>query len=303
MRNFQPAWNVEYDCSVLPNVATPSWNDVRNINMMSIVNGMLYINDNSSSTYSWLGMTNIVNPDRITTLEFNIKMVSASNFLAMGTQIIDGQKGISLGLEPTKINILFQTQVIKSIDVDLTNFNIIKIIKYGQTKFEIYINDILVAEDNHFNNESENTICLGSQSSKDPGCCYIKNIRYCLDGIPINFSNFYLIKQDNNYYSINNNYIDLGKIDNNEELNNIIDEYGYNDISILTKELNSKKIPTKLENDYYKSFDINLNDIKDSMNLIEENDKKYIEYGCNNYRISDEVKKINDSKFEILMKE
>ncbi|NFH40889.1 cell adhesion protein, partial [Clostridium sporogenes] len=62
-------------------------------------------------------------------------------------------------------------------------------------------------------------------------------------------------------------------------------------------------IPTKLENDYYKSFDINLNDIKDSINLIEEDDKKYIEYGCNNYRISDEVKKINDSKFEILMKE
>lgn len=113
----------------------------------------------------------------------------------------------------------------------------------------------------------------------------------------------YLIKQDNNYYLINNNYIDLGTIDNNEKLDNLIDEYGYDDLSIITKELNSKKIPTKLENDYYKSFDINLNDIKDSINLIEEDDKKYIEYGCNNYRISDEVKKINDSKFEILMKE
>nr|WP_253290198.1 discoidin domain-containing protein [Clostridium sporogenes] len=116
-------------------------------------------------------------------------------------------------------------------------------------------------------------------------------------------SNKYLIKQSSNYYSINNNYIDLGKIDNSEELNNIIDEYGYNDISILTKELNNKRIPTKLENDYYKSFDINLNDIKDNINLIEENDKKYIEYGCNNYKISDKVKEINDGKFEVLMKE
>ncbi|AVP61042.1 cell adhesion protein [Clostridium botulinum] len=116
-------------------------------------------------------------------------------------------------------------------------------------------------------------------------------------------SNKYLIKQNSNYYSINDNYIDLGKIDNSEELNNIIDEYGYNDISILTKELNSKKIPTKLENDYYKSFDINLNDIKDSINLIEEDDKKYIEYGCNNYKISDKVKEINNAKFEVLMKE
>ncbi|EQB4338198.1 cell adhesion protein [Clostridium botulinum] len=113
----------------------------------------------------------------------------------------------------------------------------------------------------------------------------------------------YLIKQNNNYYSVNNNYIYLGEIDNNEELDNLIDEYGYNDLSILTKELNNKKIPTKLENNYYKSFDINLNDIKDSINLIEDNNKKYIEYGCNNYKISDKVKEINDGKFEVLMKE
>ncbi len=113
----------------------------------------------------------------------------------------------------------------------------------------------------------------------------------------------YLIKQNNNYYSINNNYIDLGIINNNEELDNLINEYGYNDLSILTKELNTKKIPTKLENDYYKSFDINLNDVKDNINLIEEDDKKYIEYGCNNYKISDKIKEINNSKFEVLMKE
>ncbi|MDU1322467.1 MAG: LamG domain-containing protein [Clostridium botulinum] len=119
---------------------------------------------------------------------------------------------------------------------------------------------------------------------------------------PVDYLKKYLIKQNSNYYSINNNYIDLGKIDNSEELNNIIDEYGYNDISILTKELNSKKIPTRLENDYYKSFDINLNDIKDSINLIEEDDKKYIEYGCNNYKISDKIKEINNGKFEVLMR-
>ncbi|EQB4338201.1 hypothetical protein ACP49_16610 [Clostridium botulinum] len=113
----------------------------------------------------------------------------------------------------------------------------------------------------------------------------------------------YLIKQDNNYYSINNNYIDLGTIDNNEELYNLINNSGYDDLSIITKELNTKKIPTKLENDYYKSFDVNLNDVKASINLIEEDDKKYIEYGCNNYKISDKIKEINNAKFEVLMKE
>ncbi|EPY2277914.1 cell adhesion protein [Clostridium sporogenes] len=113
----------------------------------------------------------------------------------------------------------------------------------------------------------------------------------------------YLLKQDNNYYSINNNYINLGEINNNKELDNLINEYGYNDLSIIIKELNTRKVPTTMENDYYKSFNINLNDIKDNINIIDENDKKYIEYDCNNYKISDEIKKISAGKFEVLMKE
>ncbi|APQ96853.1 hypothetical protein [Clostridium botulinum] len=121
------------------------------------------------------------------------------------------------------------------------------------------------------------------------------------DPEPVNYK--FLVEQNNNYYSINNNYIDLGKINNDEELDNLINNYGYNDLSIITQELNNKKIPTKLENDYYKSFDINLNDIKYNINLIEEDDKKYIEYGCNNYKISDKIKEINNAKFEVLMKE
>ncbi|NFD29056.1 hypothetical protein EXN57_07220 [Clostridium botulinum] len=116
-------------------------------------------------------------------------------------------------------------------------------------------------------------------------------------------NNYYLLKQNSNYYSINNNYIGLGEIDGDKKLNNLIDKYGYDDLSIITQELNNKKIPTKLENDYYKSFDINLNDIKDTINLIEENDKKYIQHGCSNYKISDEIKKFNNGKFEVLMKE
>ncbi|EJP6472804.1 hypothetical protein NHI66_002114 [Clostridium botulinum] len=303
MRNFEPVWDVEYDCSVLPNAS--SWNNAVGINMMSIIDDILYINDNSTSSGSWLGMENVVNDDTITTFECNIKIVNTSKYFSLAMQMIDSQKGILLGLEPNKINIIDSSlKIIKSIDVDLTNFNTIKLIKYEQTRFEIYINGNLIGGSNYFYNQSNsNGLWVGAISVPETGNCYIKNVRYCLDGIPIYYSDSYVIKQNSNYYSINNNYIDLRTIDNSEELNNIIDEYGYNDISILTKELNSKKIPTKLENDYYKSFDINLNDIKDSMNLIEENDKKYIEYGCNNYRISDEVKKINDSKFEILMKE
>ncbi len=77
---------------------------------------------------------------------------------------------------------------------------------------------------NIFDNNGGHYLCIGK-------LCMMSKVTY----------NKYLIKQNSNYYSINNNYIDLGKIDNSEELNNIIDEYGYNDISILTKELNSKR--------------------------------------------------------------
>ncbi|HBJ2654312.1 TPA: discoidin domain-containing protein [Clostridium botulinum] len=139
---------------------------------------------------------------------------------------------------------------------------------------------------NIFDNNGGYYLCVGK-------LCMMSKITY----------NKYLLKQNSNYYSIDNNYMDLGTINNDEELYNVIDEYGYDDLSILTKELNNKKVPTKLENDYYKYFDIDLNDIKDNINLIEENDKKYIEYGCNNYKISDKIKEINNAKFEILMKE
>ncbi|GAE03459.1 hypothetical protein CBO05C_3149 [Clostridium botulinum B str. Osaka05] len=129
---------------------------------------------------------------------------------------------------------------------------------------------------------------------------YRYDVEWCLEKVK---NNKYLIKQNNDYYLTNNNYINLGKIDADKKLNNLIDQYGYDDLSIITQELNNKKIPTKLENDYYKSFDINLNDIKDTINLIEENDKKYIQHGCSNYKISDKIKKFNNGKFEVLMKE
>ncbi|ACQ53228.1 hypothetical protein EXN65_13025 [Clostridium botulinum] len=114
----------------------------------------------------------------------------------------------------------------------------------------------------------------------------------------------YLIRQNENYYSINNSYINLGQVDTEDELNDLLDNYGYDDLSfIITKELDNKLIPTKIKDTgYYESFDINLNDVKDNIMLFEENDKKYIQYNCDHYKILDEIKKINGGKFGIVMK-
>lgn len=113
-----------------------------------------------------------------------------------------------------------------------------------------------------------------------------------------------LFIQNNQYYTINNNYINLGQSNDNNQLINWLNKYGYEDISILTKSLNNKMVPMDLNNDNINvSWDIDLNDVIDSINLIEKYDRKYIQYNCDNYKIIDEIKKNNDGKFDVIMKE
>lgn len=59
----------------------------------------------------------------------------------------------------------------------------------------------------------------------------------------------YLIEQSNDYYYINHNYIKIEQSDVDNQLTNLINKYGYEDISILTKMLDNKKVPVDLEDD------------------------------------------------------
>ncbi|EQB3101445.1 hypothetical protein ACYIU4_002808 [Clostridium botulinum] len=299
MGAFKPAWDVEYNCSVLPNAS--GWNNAVGGNMMSIIDDMLYINDNSTSSGSWLGMENVVNDDTITTFECNIKIVNTSKHFSLAMQMIDSQKGILLGLEPNKINIIDSSlKIIKSIDVDLTNFNTIKLIKYEQTRFEIYINGNLIEESNYFYNQSNsNGLWVGAISVPETGNCYIKNVRYCLDGIPVYYPNSYLIKQDNNYYSTNSNFLNLGQPTDNTQLENWYNKYGADDINIITQNLNNKEFPmSKNDNGIWKTdFELDINDVTDNIDLVDtDDDNKSIKYDCNIYRILD----LCDDEFDIM---
>ncbi|EQB4340379.1 hypothetical protein ACYJ2U_001727 [Clostridium botulinum] len=304
MGAFKPAWDVEYDCRILPNVAMPPWNDVKNMNMMSIVNGMLYINDNSTTSPAYIGMTNVVSNDKIITFECDIKIVNTSKYFSLAMQIMDNQKGITLGLESKKINILnngvYPIPIIKSIDVNLTNFNTIKLIKIGQKKFQVYINDNLIEENNYFYDYSNsNGLWIGAISTPETGSCYIKNIRYCLDGIPVYYPNSYLINQNSNYYSTKSNFLNLGQPTDNTQLENWYNKYGSEDINSITQNLNNKVFPmNKNESGIWKTdFELDINDVTDNIDLVDiDENNKSIKYNCNDYRIID----LCDNEFNIM---
>ncbi|WP_125154420.1 hypothetical protein [Clostridium rectalis] len=98
----------------------------------------------------------------------------------------------------------------------------------------------------------------------------------------------HLIKQNNSYYSIKNNFITLGKPIDKNQLKNWYFKYGVDEINILTQYLNSKEFPmTKDENEIWKTdFELNSNDIKDNIISMDIDDnKKLIKYDCERYNI------------------
>ncbi|APF28172.1 hypothetical protein HYI18_17305 [Clostridium botulinum] len=114
----------------------------------------------------------------------------------------------------------------------------------------------------------------------------------------------FLIKQNDNYYTINNGYIDLGQINTKDGLNNLFDEHGFKDLYLITKESNGKKIHmSKDKNDIWETdSELDMNKVEGDLQLVEENNEKYIKYGFGECDIPDEIKKINEGKFKILMK-
>ncbi|EPY2277917.1 hypothetical protein ACXAT3_002669 [Clostridium sporogenes] len=114
----------------------------------------------------------------------------------------------------------------------------------------------------------------------------------------------FLIKQNDNYYTIDNGYIDLGQVNTKSDLNNLFNKYGFEDLSLITKEFDGKKVHmTKDTDDIWETdSEIDVNKVEGDVQLVEENNEKYIKYGFGKCNIPDEINKINDGKFKILMK-
>ncbi|MEW9096531.1 MAG: hypothetical protein AB2417_15740 [Clostridiaceae bacterium] len=115
----------------------------------------------------------------------------------------------------------------------------------------------------------------------------------------------YLIKQNDNYYTTHSNYLKLGQPTNLDELDNWFRDYGTERIQHFQDVLTSKKVPmVEGVGNIYESLDVNLNDIKkEDLYITEEDNKTYFEYDYNNYKIIDEIRKVNGGIGNVVFKE
>ncbi|APH20967.1 TPA: LamG-like jellyroll fold domain-containing protein [Clostridium botulinum] len=133
---------------------------------------------------------------------------------------------------------------------------------------------------------------------------------YCLKGLLDNFEIYnevieftnkkYLINQNENYYSINSNFLNLGQPIDNTQLENWYNKYGADDVNIITQNLNNKEFPmTKNESGIWETdFQLDMNDVADNIDLVDmDENNKSIKYNCNDYRIID----LCDDEFDIRM--
>ncbi|MEW9096534.1 MAG: hypothetical protein AB2417_15755 [Clostridiaceae bacterium] len=113
----------------------------------------------------------------------------------------------------------------------------------------------------------------------------------------------FLIRQKENLYYIDHNYLNLGASTDANKTNQWLDSYGYDDIEILMKDLNYKKTPTdKGFEEIYKSLNIDFKDIKGDISLKNEDDKRNIYYDCDEYKIIDKIRESNGGLGNIVYK-
>ncbi|MBN3376735.1 cell adhesion protein, partial [Clostridium botulinum] len=112
--------------------------------------------------------------------------------------------------------------------------------------------------------------------------------------------NKYLINQNENYYSTNSNFLNLGQPIDNTQLENWYNKYGADYVNIIIQNLNNKEFPmSKDENGIWKTdFELDINEVIDSIELIDtDENNKSIKYNCNDYRILD----LCDDQFKLTM--
>lgn len=109
----------------------------------------------------------------------------------------------------------------------------------------------------------------------------------------------YLIEQNNECYSIKNNYYRLGSPEDLNQLSNWYIKYGSSNISELSITQDFKEMPmikkSEVNNIWETEFEIDTNDITDNIELIFDRYNRVIKYKCEPYKIYDKV----DEKFNL----
>ncbi|MEW9096528.1 MAG: hypothetical protein AB2417_15725 [Clostridiaceae bacterium] len=127
---------------------------------------------------------------------------------------------------------------------------------------------------------------------------------YSGDNTWIVLPKFFLVKQEANYILINNNYYNLGRPRNDDQLIEWYKKYGYDKPDIISDKLNIKDFPLitpESSTSNRTMFELDANEIINSIEFIEDEDKgDFIRHGSKEYRIYDKLADRFD-KFEITM--
>lgn len=150
---------------------------------------------------------------------------------------------------------------------------------------KIYGKDYLIMES--MNNEPNDYTVIDTVTTNGDGKAY----RY-----KITATSLTLIFQNKKYYSIQDQLIELGKPTNGDELERWYEDFGSNDLEMLTKPLNHKQVSMLLQEDgqtWITSRLLDSKEITGNMDIekrLSNSSKSYfLSFGSQEYRIYDEL--------------
>lgn len=178
----ESSWEVEYFADYLPEESNPTWIKL-GTETSKISNGVLSLID--SSTTSYIAYTLDRNISQLDTyaIETKLKVNSSSEFGSSASNvppyigIRDGTRGVHICLRTDSIRDSYTGGTIKAVTLN-DNFHILKLIKLGITKWELYIDNVLISEGSNFDSIVSNPqIIFGAGSSSGTGSVDIQFIK------------------------------------------------------------------------------------------------------------------------------
>ncbi|MEW9096535.1 MAG: LamG domain-containing protein [Clostridiaceae bacterium] len=113
----------------------------------------------------------------------------------------------------------------------------------------------------------------------------------------------FLIQQGVEVYSIDHNYIKLGEPTSDQQLNNWFELYGYDDIGILLEDSTRRTVSSQKEQEVYETRNIDFKQFLGNVEVKELTDvSDNVSYDSTPYKLLDDIKKINNGKFSVLVK-
>ncbi|EQB4340377.1 hypothetical protein ACYJ2U_001729 [Clostridium botulinum] len=234
-------YDLKYEADVLPMDSKYGLNKINELNATSTINnGILNIKTTNGSLM--YGRQNIINPNNIILVKTKGKVLSGIWYIC---DIIDGSKRCVVMAFPDKI--YFNS---KEFSIDMTKEHEIFIIKNKQIDTKVYIDGKLL--DSSFPvNDTINRLGFGNGNSATSDDMYIDYFYYNLnfDKDKLDELKYYLLKQNNQYYTIksdfykNGNYESIPELEGKEILTqNDFETYGVNDLNLLTKIIDTQVI-------------------------------------------------------------